>query len=181
LEDSQNKFRLEPFDKKKHDRTAFSCEHEALVTYLKQQATQDIKRHVAALFVLTRDGKTIAGYFTLSQYAVEVGEIPAELLRSLNLPKYQQIPATLIGRLARSLEFKGQGIGELLMMAALKKASEHSRSIASAAVVVDAKDEKSRKFYQGYGFVELPEHPSRLFLPMRTVEQMFAADEDEVT
>ena len=70
------KFFSEPFDKKKHDRTAFSCEQERLTTYLKQQASQEIKKRVAAVFVLTPDGKTIAGFYTLSQYAVEAGDLP---------------------------------------------------------------------------------------------------------
>src|SRR5947208_2713592 len=86
---------------------------EARVTSLRQQANQDIKTRVAAVFVLTPDGKTIAGYYTLSQYAVEFDSIPAEILRELGLPKYKQLPATLVGRLARNLQFKRQGIGEL--------------------------------------------------------------------
>jgi predicted GNAT family N-acyltransferase len=170
------RFFVEPFDKRRHDRTAFSCEQEPLVTYLKQQANQDSRKCVAAVFVLTPDGKTIAGYYTLSQYAIELGDIPDELLKQLGLPKYKQLPATLVGRLARSLQFKKQGIGELLLMSALRQALEHSRSIASVAVVLDTKDEAARNFYQRYGFIVLPDHPNRLFLPMRTIEQMFGAD-----
>jgi predicted GNAT family N-acyltransferase len=166
-------FDNQPFDKKKHDRTAFLCEHDALNTYLKRQASQDIKKHVAAVFVLTRDGKTVAGYYTLSQYAIDSSNVPEETMRSLGLPKYKELPATLLGRLARSLDFKGQGIGELLLMSALKQALDHSRRIASMAVVVDAKDDPAKSFYRKYGFLELPDHPNRLFLPMKTIERMF--------
>jgi predicted GNAT family N-acyltransferase len=167
-------FQLEPFDKKKHDRAAFSCEHEALNTYLKHQAGHDVDKRVAAVFVLTSDGKTIAGYYTLSQYAVDSGSIPAETMRTLGLPKYKELPATLIGRLARSVDFKGQRVGELLLMAALRQSLEHSRRIASVAVVVDAKNEIAKAFYQKYGFLDLPDHPNRLFLPMKTIEQLFS-------
>jgi predicted GNAT family N-acyltransferase len=165
---------IEPFDRKKHNRAAFSCEHEALNTYLKQQASQDIRKHVAAVFVLTPDGKTIAGYYTLSQYAVDSSSVSEETMRNLGLPKYKELPATLLGRLARSLSFKGQGVGELLLIGALKQALDHSPRIASMAVVVDAKDDPAKTFYKRYGFLELPDHPSRLFLPMKTIEQMFA-------
>jgi len=166
-------FQLKPFDKKKHDRTAFSCEHEALNTYLKHQARQDANKRVAAVFVLTPDGQTIAGYYTLSQYAVDSGSVPEETMRTLGLPKYKELPATLIGRLAPGLDFKGQRVGELLLMAALKQSLDHSRGIASVAVVVDAKDEIAKAFYRKYGFLDLPDHPNRLFLPMKTVEQLF--------
>ena len=101
-------------DKKKHDRAAFSCEQESLERYLKERATQEIKKRVAAVYVLTPDGKTIAGYYTLSQYAIEAGELPPELVQQLHLPRYDKLPATLLGRLARSKQFKGSGLGELL-------------------------------------------------------------------
>jgi hypothetical protein len=63
--------------------------------------------------------------------------------RSCISPKYDKLPATLLGRLARSREFKGAGVGELLLMGALQRALDHSKNIASLAVVVDAK--KRRK------------------------------------
>ena len=174
-DDSPAKFAIEPFDKKKNNRAAFSCEHEALNTYIQRQASLDIKKHVAAVFVLTADSKTIAGYYTLSQYALDSSSVPEETMRSLGLPKYKDPPATLLGRLARSLSFKGQRVGELLLMSALKQALDHSLRIASMAVVVDAKDEPAKTFYKKYGVLELPDHPNRLFLPMKTVAQMFAA------
>lgn len=172
-------FRFKPLDKKKHDRAAFSCEQESLDRYLKEHATQEIRKRVAAVYVLTPDGKTIAGYYTLSQYAIEAGELPPELVQQLHLPKYDKLPATLLGRLARSKLFKGQGVGELLLIGALKRALEHSRNIASVAVVVDAIDESARAFYRRYGFIDIPNHPNRLFMPMKTVAQLFSDTDAE--
>jgi hypothetical protein len=40
-------------------------------------------------------------------------------------------------------------------------------------VVVDAIDEKAREFYQRYGFIDVPGHPNRLFIPMQTIAQLF--------
>ena len=165
--------RFAPLDRKKHNRAAFSCEQESLDRYLKEHATQEIKKRVAAVYVLTPDGKTIAGYYTLSQYAIEAGELPPELVQQLHLPRYDKLPATLLGRLARSKQFKGRGLGELLLMGAMKRALEHSRDIASVAVVVDAIDENAHAFYRRYGFIDIPNHPNRLFVPMKTVAQIF--------
>jgi GNAT superfamily N-acetyltransferase len=169
------KFRFEPLDTARHNRTAFSCEQERLPTYLKEQASQEIKKRVAAVYVLTPDGKTIAGYYTLSQFSIDAGEIPSDTANQLLIPRYDKLPATLLGRLARSQDFKGAGLGEILLMGALKKALEHSRNIASLAVVVDAIDEKARAFYRAYGFIDVPEHPNRLFIPMPTVAQLFSS------
>lgn len=94
-------------------------------------------------------------------------------VQHLHLSRYDKLPATLFGRLARSKEFKRRGLGELLLMGALKRALEHSRNIASVAVVVDAIDENAHAFYRSYGFMEIPNHPNRLFMPMKTAAQLF--------
>ena len=78
-----------------------SCGVDALDTYLKQQASQDLEKRVAAVIVPTPDGRTVAGYYTLSQYAIAVGDLPGDIYKRLSLPKYPVLPATLIGRLAR--------------------------------------------------------------------------------
>jgi len=142
--------------------------------YLKERATQDIERRAAAVYVLLADGR-IAGYYTLSADNIDVRDLPEGLVAQLNLPRYPYIGATLIGRLARDLTFKGMGVGELLLVDALQKSLSMSREIASAAVVVDAKDEKAHQFYMDFGFIPFPDsRRKRLFLPMATIEKTFS-------
>ena len=155
----------------KHDRAAFSCGVEALDAYLQKQARQDFRKRAAVPFVITPDGKTIAGYYTLSQYAVQLDEVPEAIARKL--PKYPVVPATLLGRLAVSTAFRGQGLGAMLLMDALYRSLQHSKELASAGVVVDAKDAAALAFYRKYGFLDLPNVEWRLFLPMGTVERLF--------
>ena len=163
-------FHIEPLGPH-HDRAGFLCGVEALDNYLKKQARQDVKKRVAAVFVLTPDGKTVGGYYSLSQFSVDLGMLPQDIAK--RLPRYPVMPATLIGRLAVNTAFRGQGLGELLLLDALHRSLTLSQQIASAAVIVDAKDERAMSFYRKYGFLELPSIASRLFLPMATVEQLF--------
>ena len=163
-------FKIEPLGKK-HDRAAFSCGKDSLDQYLKNQAGQSAGKNLAAVFVLTPDGKRIAGYYTLSSYAIKLEEIPEQIARKLT--RMQEIPATLLGRLARSVEFRGRGIGEILLVDALKKAFQNRTHVASWAVIVDAKDEGSAEFYNRYGFISFPTRPNRLFLPMTSIQKMF--------
>ena len=121
------------------------------------------------VFVLTSDGKSIVGFYTLSQYAIELDVIPEKIAR--RLPKYRHDPATLLGRLAVSAAFRGQGLGELLLLDALKRSLQGSRQLASVAVIVDAKDDSAVGFYKKYGFLALPKVANRLFLPMATIEK----------
>jgi len=166
----QAKLQVQPLGSH-HNRADFCCGVEALDNYLKKHAGQDVKKRVAAAFVLTPDGTTIAGYYTLSQFSVDLGILPHEIARTL--PKYPRMPATLIGRLAVSTRFHRQRLGEFLLMDALHRSLTLSKQIASAAVIVDIKDDRGRSFYQKYGFLELPSIPNRLFLPMATIERLF--------
>ena len=59
--------------------------------------------------MLTPDGKTVAGFYTLSQYSLDLVTLPDEIVKKL--PKYPEVPATLVGRLAISERFRGQGFG----------------------------------------------------------------------
>ena len=166
---------IEPFgEKHKPLRAAFRCGVEPLDRYLKQQATQDAKRRAAVPYVLVSHDNYIAGYYTLSSDNIRVDDLPPELVKQLNLPRYPVMGATLIGRLARDLAFRGKGIGEILLIDALKVALATSEKIASAAVVVDAKDDHATNFYSGFGFMPFPDSVKRLFLPMQTVETLFS-------
>ena len=127
-----------------------------------------MKKRLAAVYVLTPDGKTIAGYYTLSAYSVRLDKIPEEIARKLT--RMPEVPATLVGRLARSSAFRGQGIGEILLADALKRSLANSKHVASWTVMVDAKD--ANAFYKKYGLMEIPATPSRLFLPMETIAKL---------
>jgi predicted GNAT family N-acyltransferase len=165
------KFIFEPLGDS-HDRAAFSCGSPPLDTYLQKQAGQDIKKNLAAVFICTADGKTIAGYYTLSAYSVRLDALPEEIARKLT--RHSEVPATLIGRLARSSELRGTGLGEILLMDALKRSVDNIRELGSWAVIVDAKDADAVVFYQKYGFMEIPQTPNRLFLPMKTIAKLLS-------
>lgn len=165
---------IEPLGAKhKTLRAAFSCGEPALDRYLKEQASQDARKRAAVPYVLVSEDNRIAGYYTLSADNIPVDDLPAELVEKLHLPRYPVLGATLIGRLARDLSFKGQGIGELLLVDALKRSMRASEQIAAVAVVVDAKDEHAHRFYSTFGFIPFPDSKSRLFMLMKTVEQLF--------
>jgi GNAT superfamily N-acetyltransferase len=156
-----------------HDRSDFSCGNASLDRYLNEQAGQDLRRACATPFVLVpvRGNTSILGYYTLSSYGIDVGELPADV--SKKLPRYPLIPATLLGRLAVDRRYQGQSIGEFVLMDALHRSLVQSAEIAAAAVVVDAIDAGAANFYQHFGFIALPSIERRLFLPMKTIAELF--------
>ena len=161
---------VEPLGRQ-HDRTAFHCGADALDRYLKQQARQDADKRVAAPFVAVRPPDTrVLGYYTLSASVLTLTELPEELARKL--PRYPQLPVTLLGRLAVDQSTQGQGLGEHLLLDALNRSLVHADRISAMAVIVDAKDENAASFYRHYGFIPLQAQPSRLFVPMRSIAQL---------
>ena len=153
---------------KHHDREEFTGGVESLDSYLKTQATQDMRRKANAVFVLVPENapSKIAGYFTLCAYGLSPGAIPETAQKYI--PRYPVVSATLIGRLAVSEHLQGQRLGSMLLAQALRKAHENASVVGSSMVVVDAMDDRAVRFYQAHGFIKLPES-MRLILPMRTI------------
>ena len=50
----------------------------------------------------------------------------------------------------------------------MKRVLAAVKSVAAYAVIVDAKDERGRRFYESHGFISLPSRPNRLFLLTET-------------
>ena len=157
---------------KEHERQNFTCGSPALDRYLKNQARQDSDKRVAAVFALVQPpASQVLGYYTLSASTIHADEVPPEFARKL--PRYPQLPVTLLGRLAIDQGLKGQGMGQFLLMDALHRSLQAAAGIAAMAVVVDAKDALAADFYQHFGFIPLNLSISRLFLPMVTVATLF--------
>jgi ribosomal protein S18 acetylase RimI-like enzyme len=153
-----------------HDRAPFSCGEPALDGYLQRQASQDIRRRVAQVFVALGDtpGK-IAGYYSLSATSFDKDELPPA--QAKRLPHYP-VPAAVLGRLAIDRTRQGQGLGELLLLDAIRRVIWASATMAVHAVIVDAKNERAQAFYERYGFRPFTTEPRRLFLPLETFEKL---------
>lgn len=156
-----------------HDRSSFSCGVEALDRYIRQYASQDVRSGVSSVFVMTPGGGVVSGYYTLSATAIHLAAIPEADARKL--PRYDLVPATLLGRLAVAAEMRGQKLGGVLLLDALRRARRAAREVASWAVIVDAKDDAAKSFaaksfYERFEFKQVFQEPSRLFLPMKKIE-----------
>ena len=150
-----------------HDRSAFSCGEPALDDYLRRRATQDIRRQVARAFVaLDLAPGAIAGYYTLSAASFAREQLPEAVAR--RLPRYP-VPAAILGRLAVDQRYQGRGLGELMLADAIKRVLRASDTLAVHAIIVDAKNDRAKAFYERYGFVAFVDAPNRLYLPLDTV------------
>jgi GNAT superfamily N-acetyltransferase len=149
----------------RHDRTAFHCGREALDRYFRQQATQDIRRGLARVFVAVTMARPemVLGYYTLNAASISPSDLPREAAR--RLPGYP-VPAALIGRLAVDLSVSRQGLGGVLLADAIGRAERAAIMVAMFAVVVDPIDENAQSFYAAFGFHSLQGPQKRMFLTL---------------
>jgi GNAT superfamily N-acetyltransferase len=163
-------YRVERLDPAKHRREQFRCESPELTEFIQKRARKEMDAWTSACFVLVplEDSGRIAGFYTLSAAEISASHLPAQLAK--RLPRYPQMPVTLLGRLARDEEFCGQGIGDRLIQDALARALTGSAEVGSIGVITDPKDERAAKFYLEFGFQRLT--GGRLFLPMGEIVRL---------
>jgi GNAT superfamily N-acetyltransferase len=160
-----------PLNTSIHDRENFACGNAVLDRYFHQQASQDVKKKACTCFVLADEENTAKGYYTLSSSSIPRASIPTTYQKKLSL--YPDLPVTLLGRLAVDEKFKGQGLGEILLIDALKKSYDATGTIASLAVIVDPIDENAVRFYTKYGFILIPDS-GKMFIPMKTIADLLS-------
>ncbi len=155
-----------------HKKANFTCGIPLLDNYLHTQAKQDVKRKLAACFILADADNRVKGYYTLSSAVIPRAILPENIIKKLP-PSYMDLPATLMGRLAIDQGYKRQGLGALLLIDALKRSFDTSvSSVGSMAIIVDPIDQGAVNFYTKYGFTLLPDS-GKMFITMETVALLF--------
>jgi GNAT superfamily N-acetyltransferase len=157
-------------DKTRHDRSRFNCGIESLNNDLKVMASQQASKDNTRTFVLEdKDNPAhIAGFYTLTMTLIDLKALPVALQK-----KHQSSSSGgLIARLAVDERYQGQGVGEWLLIDALKKLLQASDAVGFPFVIVDARD-GAEGFYQKYGFVAFQEAENKLFTTISDIRASF--------
>ena len=165
--------KIEPLAKF-HDRNGFDCGSEPLNQFLKQTARQHAIRGISRTFVLVDEAasepKPIFGFFSLNLCQMKSESLTAE--ESRKLPR--DVSGVRLGRLAIAKNIHGQGLGRILLVAAMRKFIEIHNSAGGIGLFVDAKDQQAKRFYEHFGFLPLPSNELELFLPVATIQGALA-------
>ena len=152
-----------------HELDDFDCGEPALNDWLKQRALKNESRFSRTYVVC--DNNRVVAYFCISAGAVEREATPGKVRR--NAP--DTIPISIIGRLAVSKAYAGQGLGADILSDALRRIALASQSIGIGAVLVQAKSETAKRFYLACAeLIEYPADSRTLFLPIETVVAAFS-------
>ena len=152
-----------------HDPEAFDCGKEPLNQFLIRFALGNQKAGSARTYVVCADGTRVVGYYSLAVGAVEHAEAPDRVGRGL---ARHPIPVMLLARLAVDRSAQGRGLGRALLKDALLRTDQAADIAGIRALLVHAKDDEARAWYESFDFEPSPSDPYHLFLLMKDLRQV---------
>ncbi len=165
-------------DKRIHDRNSFDCGEEELNNFIKTKAAKHMAAGISRTMVLPAanplpDGKyPICSFYTITGSEIARETLPEELSKQL---PYYPVPVFLIAQLAVHSEYRGEGLGKISLVKALEYLWDINSHLKAYAIIVDCLNDDAQAFYTKYDFEILCKHNdrTRMFLPMKTVAQLF--------
>jgi ribosomal protein S18 acetylase RimI-like enzyme len=88
------------------------------------------------------------------------------------MPRYRNVPAVLLGRLAVSQAMQGQHTGSFLLFDAITRAC--ASELAWAVFLVDAKNDRAVAFYDKFRFARFQHSPYSLWITRKQAERLCA-------
>jgi len=162
--------RIEPLDRSRHDRAAFSCGDDRLDNFLRTTAGRQHDDDIARVHVSCLDQSIVViGYYALNAHFVDASTLPESDRKKL--PSYPTIPAIYLSKLRIHHEFQRRGLGTHMMAHAFHRCVEVADIIGAHFLVLDALNERAAKLYRSLGFVDLPGHAPRMLIKMSIVRK----------
>ena len=147
-----------------HEVDAFDCGKEPLDRFLQRHALVNQKAGSAQTYVVCRGEQRVAGYYSLAVGAVEHADAPGRVGKGL---ARHPIPVMLLARLAIDRAEQGKGLGKALLKDALLRTAQAAEIAGIRALLVHAKDDEARAWYEQFDFEPSPTDPYHLFLLMK--------------
>ena len=151
-----------------HEVDAFDCGKEPLNRFLQRHALVDQKAGSAQTYVVCREQR-VAGYYSLAVGAVEHADAPGRVGKGL---VRHPIPVMLLARLAIDRAEQGKGLGKALLKDALLRTAQAAEIAGIRALLVHAKDDEARAWYEQFDFEPSPTDPYHLFLLMKDLRAL---------
>ena len=148
----------------------FNCGVPALNNFLVRHALANQKANSASTYVGCEDKKVI-GYYSLTVGSVIHASAPNRITRGL---AKHPVPVMLLARLAVDLQYQSQGVGKGLLKNALLRTLQAADIAGIRALLVHAKDEKAKFWYQSFDFEESISDPLHLFLLVKDIKKILS-------
>ena len=149
--------------RREHSLDRFDCGKDELNRFLKRQAWNNQQSHSAQTYVLARE-LSVLGYYSLAAGSVRHEDATERVKKGL---ARHPIPVILLARLAVDMSLQGKGVGPALLKDALLRAAGAADTIGARALLLHAKDDNAKGFYEHFDFEPSPSDPYHLLLIMK--------------
>lgn len=158
-------------------RDSFESGAEELDDWLHRFAFQNQRANSAVTYV-SCVGNVVVGYYAITVSAVSREAAPSRLQKGAP----SQVPCILLARLAVDSQYTGLGVGAGLLDDALRRALHLSESVGAMAVLIHARDDVARAFYEKHtDCVSSPLDELQLLIPMKHLAATYGTtDQDPV-
>jgi GNAT superfamily N-acetyltransferase len=151
-----------------HEIDRFDCNVASLNNFLEHyplanQASGGAQTYVAIV------GGIVVGYYSLATGEVAHEAAPARVTKGM---ARHPIPVMLLARLATDVTWQGRGLGAALLGDAMRRTLQAADIAGIRALVVHAKDEKVRRFYEHFDFDPSPKDPLHLSILIKEIRRL---------
>ena len=149
----------------------FDCGQDDLNRFLKRFALANQAANAAQTYVTCRANRVV-GYYSLAVGSVQPEESPKRTLKGL---ARHPVPVMMLARLAVDRSGQGAGIGKALLKDSLLRTAQAADIAGIRALVVHAKDDAARRWYEQFDFEPSPTDPLHLFLLLKDLKKLLIA------
>ena len=153
---------------REHQLDDFDCGEPALDEWLKRYARAADASESARVFVVTEEGANVVAYYALAAAQIEPRSATA---RAAKGQPARPIPAVLLARLAVDRRHQSRGLGRSLLQDVMLRCVGAADEIGVRVLLVHAKNERAKRWYEQYGFEESPTDPLHVMLLMKDIRR----------
>ena len=138
------------------DRYGFDCGRELLDRWLRRRAwpNQQADRSRTTVVCDDQNGRVVA-YVSVGSGAIDF--VPA---RASSRDRPDLRPVLVLGQLAVDRAYQGRGCARTLLNVVMRTAARSAEDIGGFGVLTFPIDPEARRFFERFGFMDLPFHPA---------------------
>jgi len=149
---------------------AFDCGQAALNQFLQRYALVNQKANSAQTYVC-RQGDLVVGFYSLAVGSVDPEAVPSRVMKGL---ARHPVPVMILARLAVDKEHQRKGLGRALLKDALLRTAQAADIAGIRCLLVHAKDDAARHWYESWEFEPSPTDPYHLFLMLKDLKSLLS-------
>lgn len=149
---------------------AFDCGQAVLNQFLQRFALVNQKANSAQTYVCCQ-GDVVVGFYSLAVGSVDPQAAPSRVTKGL---ARHPVPVMILARLAVDKDHQRRGLGQALLKDALLRTAQAADIAGIRCLLVHAKDDAARQWYESWEFEPSPTDPYHLFLMLKDLKGMLS-------